>query len=109
MEKFQSEKYTEKQSEKFEKIIKENGLTDEDPDNFVFHVKNTETKEEKIIRLSKKEKVDVKINEKRLTCVDIEDAVKATKEFPDLPLKEALLKFNFKNSDNTVKYPEIYK
>ncbi len=109
MEKFQNEKYTEKQSEKFEKIIKENGLTDEDPDYFVFHVKNAETKEEKTIRLSKKEKVDVKINKNRLTRIDIEDAVRATKEFPDLPLKEALLKLNLKNSDNTIKYPEIYK
>lgn len=88
MEKFKSykEKYTPEQIERFNKVMAENDLIDEDPDNFVIH------SGEKIIRIAKKEAIDLAMDNKRVMGVPIEEAVKAICKYPDLPFSEALKK-----------------
>ena len=90
MEKFHSyeSKYTPEQIKKFDKIIEENNLEDEDPDNFVIHAGN------KVIRIIKKEEIDLIINKKHASKLPIETAIKATVKYPDLPLSEAVKKLD---------------
>lgn len=87
-------KYTQEQIERFNKIIEEHGLVDESPDEFIFHTTDENGKEKKI-HLIKKEAIDLKAGKDKkgkdkFISIDIEDAVEAIKNFPNLTLKEAL-------------------
>ncbi len=105
-------KYTSEQVERFNKIIEKNGLVDENPDEFIFHITN-ENGKEKIIHLAKKEEIDLVIGkdkrgDNRTIGIDIEDAVEAIKNFPELSFKEALIKLDPRDSEGNQKYPALY-
>lgn len=106
-------KYTPEQVERFNKIIEKNGLVDENPDEFIIHATD-ENGKEKIIHLAKKEEIDLVIGkdkrgDKETIGIEIEDAVEAIKNFPEMSFKEALTKLDPRDSEGNQKYPALYK
>lgn len=91
------DKFTPEQIKKFNKIIQENGLVDEHPDQFVIHCKD------KKIFIIKKDGLDVKIGEKHYISVPIEKIIRATVKYPDLQTKEALDKIKEEEKESEKK------